>query len=41
MVVLLDISVIVVDYVGLLRLKGFVHSFVYYVKLKLEFIVLN
>jgi hypothetical protein len=39
--VLLNISVIVVDYVGLLRLKRFVHSFVYYVKLELKFIVLN
>jgi hypothetical protein len=40
-VVLIDIALIVIDFVGFLTLKLFIHSFVYCVKLELEFLVLN
>ncbi|OAL52286.1 hypothetical protein IQ07DRAFT_597923 [Pyrenochaeta sp. DS3sAY3a] len=36
-----DIALIVIDLAGYLQLKLFIHSFVYAVKLELEFVVLN
>jgi hypothetical protein len=40
-VVLIDIALITIDFLGLIKLKGFIHSFIYCVKLELEFVVLN
>jgi hypothetical protein len=40
-VVAIDIALIVIDFLGFLTLKLFIHSFVYCVKLELEFLVLN
>jgi hypothetical protein len=40
-VVLIDVALITIDFLGLIRLKGFIHSFIYCVKLELEFVVLN
>lgn len=36
-----DVAIIVIDLAGYLQLKVFIHSFVYSVKLELEFVVLN
>jgi hypothetical protein len=41
LVVFIDVALIVIDFVGFLTLKLFIHSFVYCVKLELEFLVLN
>jgi hypothetical protein len=40
-IISLDITVIVLDLAGYLKLKVFIHSFVYSIKLELEFVVLN
>jgi hypothetical protein len=40
-IIALDITIIVIDLGGYLKLKIFIHSFVYSVKLELEFVVLN
>jgi hypothetical protein len=40
-VVLIDIALITIDFLGLIKLKGFIHSFIYCAKLELEFVVLN
>jgi hypothetical protein len=40
-IITLDITIIVMDLAGYLKLKVLVHSFVYSVKLELEFVVLN
>ncbi|KAH7093220.1 hypothetical protein FB567DRAFT_587661 [Paraphoma chrysanthemicola] len=40
-IVSVDITIIVLDLAGYLRLKTFIHSFVYTVKLELEFVTLN
>ncbi|KAH7383346.1 hypothetical protein BKA66DRAFT_441678 [Pyrenochaeta sp. MPI-SDFR-AT-0127] len=40
-IVAVDIALIVIDFAGYLQLKLFIHSFVYSVKLELEFVVLN
>lgn len=40
-IITLDITVIVLDLAGYLKLKVFIHSFVYPIKLELEFVVLN
>jgi hypothetical protein len=40
-VVLVDIAIIVIDFIGFLELKLFIHSFIYSVKLELEFVVLT
>jgi hypothetical protein len=40
-IIALDITIIVLDLAGYLRLKVFIHSFVYSIKLELEFVVLN
>jgi hypothetical protein len=40
-VVLIDVALITIDFLGLIKLKGFIHSFIYCVKLELEFVVLN
>ena len=37
----IDAAIITIDLLGLLQLKGMIHSFVYCVKLELEFLVLN
>lgn len=40
-VILIDLALIIIDFLGYLRLKGFIHSFIYCVKLEFEFVVLN
>lgn len=40
-IVAVDIALIVIDFANFLELKLFIHSFVYSVKLELEFVVLN
>lgn len=40
-VVFIDAALITIDLLGLLQLKGMIHSFIYCVKLELEFLVLN
>jgi hypothetical protein len=40
-VVLIDVAIITIDFLGLIKLKGFIHSFIYCLKLELEFVVLN
>jgi hypothetical protein len=40
-IIAVDIALIVIDFAGYLQLKLFIHSFVYSVKLELEFVVLN
>jgi hypothetical protein len=40
-IIALDITIIVLDLAGYLKLKVIIHSFVYSVKLELEFVVLN
>jgi hypothetical protein len=40
-IILIDIAIIVVDFMGYLQLKMFINSFVYATKLELEFLVLN
>lgn len=40
-IIAVDIALIVIDLAGYLQLKLFIHSFVYAVKLELEFVVLN
>jgi hypothetical protein len=40
-VVIVDLAIIVIDFVGFLELKLFLHSFIYSVKLELEFLVLT
>jgi hypothetical protein len=40
-IIALDITIIVLDLSGYLKLKVIIHSFVYSVKLELEFVVLN
>lgn len=40
-ILILDIALLVLDFAGMLVLKLFIHSFVYSVKLELEFVVLN
>jgi hypothetical protein len=40
-VVLIDVAIITIDFLGLIKLKGFLHSFIYCVKLEFEFVVLN
>lgn len=40
-IVVVDIALIAVDFANLLMLKLFIHSFIYSVKLELEFVVLN
>lgn len=40
-IIAIDIALIAIDFAGLLQLKLFIHSFVYSVKLELEFVVLN
>jgi hypothetical protein len=40
-IVLVDIALIVIDFANFLELKLFIHSFVYSIKLELEFVVLN
>ena len=40
-VVTIDVAIITIDLLGLLQLKGMIHSFIYCVKLELEFLVLN
>ncbi|KAE9988203.1 hypothetical protein EG328_000159 [Venturia inaequalis] len=40
-IIIVDIALIAVDFADLLMLKLFIHSFIYSVKLELEFVVLN
>lgn len=40
-ILIVDLAILVLDFAGLLALKLFIHSFVYSVKLELEFVVLN
>ncbi|KAF2489065.1 hypothetical protein BU16DRAFT_440592, partial [Lophium mytilinum] len=40
-IISVDIALIAIDFAGYLQLKLFIHSFVYSVKLELEFVVLN
>jgi hypothetical protein len=40
-IIILDITIIVLDLAGYLKPKVFIHSFVYSIKLELEFVVLN
>lgn len=40
-IILVDIAIIVVDFLGYLQMKMFINSFVYAAKLELEFLVLN
>ncbi|ORY08339.1 hypothetical protein BCR34DRAFT_569965 [Clohesyomyces aquaticus] len=40
-IVLVDVALIVMDFMGMLQMKGFILSFSYCVKLELEFVVLN
>ena len=40
-VVAIDVAIITIDFLGLIKLKGFLHSFIYCVKLEIEFVVLN
>lgn len=41
LILLIDIAILVIDFAGMLEVKLFIHSFVYSVKLELEFVVLN
>jgi hypothetical protein len=40
-VVFIDVAIITIDLLGLIQMKGMIHSFIYCVKLELEFLVLN
>lgn len=40
-VVAADVAIVVIDLLGYLKVKTFVHSFVYIVKLELEFVTIN
>jgi hypothetical protein len=40
-IVTIDIALIIIDFLGFLELKLFIHSFVYSIKLELEFVVLT
>jgi hypothetical protein len=40
-IVIVDLAIIIIDFVGFFELKLFIHSFVYSIKLELEFVVLT